>query len=106
MVIRDGQKQCYEDRWASPCRELLWGADDLEEWLAQGYETDYDPEELSGGVVLNFDSREVLWFEREAFEIPRVQIVHQKLMEEVWPDFSDQLHVRTRLLRCDQRRDR
>ena len=88
VIIRDGQKQCFEDRWASPYRELVWGADDLQEWLVQGDETDYDPEDLSGGAVVNFDSRELVWFEREALEIPRVMAVHQRLMEKAWPGFQ------------------
>ena len=91
IIIRDGQRRCYEDRWAFLYRELLWGAEDLETWLAQGEETDYEPEDLSGGVVINFDKRELIWCAGEGLEVPRVQAVHKQLMEQAWPDFQIRL---------------
>ncbi|MCA9110229.1 MAG: hypothetical protein KDA52_09795, partial [Planctomycetaceae bacterium] len=88
VLIRDGQKRPYEIRWANLFRELMWGPEAFEAWLSEGEESEYEPEELSGIAIVNFDSRELRWGEREVLEIPRVKSVHRQLLEQVWPGFT------------------
>lgn len=88
VLIRDGQKRCFADVWGTLHRELFWGAEAFEGWLSQGEETEDEPEELSGAVIVNFDRREMRWGEREVLDLPRVQAVYQRLLEASWPGFT------------------
>ncbi len=88
VLIRDGKRRCYEDEWAQLYRELMWGSEDLEEWLTEGEESEYEPEELSGGVIVDFDSNELVWGENETLAVPRVRATHERLLEQAWPGFK------------------
>ncbi|MFT5326165.1 MAG: hypothetical protein ACI8P0_004039 [Planctomycetaceae bacterium] len=90
VVIRDEEKRYYFDEWAGTFlyRELLWGPKELEKWLAAGEEVDYEPEDLNGGVVANFDTKRLTCHFAEGTELPRVQAVLQRLLEQAWPGFE------------------
>lgn len=90
VLIRDGQKKCYEDIWVCLFRELLFGPEAFAEWLSHGEETDWEPEELSGVAFVNFDTQELRWGEREVFRSPRVHAAYHRLLEQAWPGFSIQ----------------
>ncbi|HQX50435.1 MAG TPA: hypothetical protein PLY87_31390 [Planctomycetaceae bacterium] len=100
VLIRNGQKRCFEDLWARLYRELLWGPDAYEKWLNQGSEIDGEPEELSGVAIVDFDTKQLRWGEDgDIHEPPRAQAVHQRLLEQAWPGFTitflsvDELYV-------------
>jgi len=100
VLIRNGQKRCFEDLSAPLYRELLWGPDAYEEWLNQGSEIDGEPEELSGVAIVDFDTKQLRWGEDgDIHEPPRAQAVHQRLLEQAWPGFTitflpiDELYV-------------
>lgn len=90
VLIRDGKKRYYFDEWAGTFlyRELLWGPEELENWLTAGEEVDYEPEDLHGGVVANFDTNRLTCHFAEGIELPRVQAVLQRLLEQAWPGFE------------------
>ena len=56
VLIRDGRKRYYADRWASVFlfREILWGAQELQRRLTAGEETGEWTDDASGD-----DSRDV-----------------------------------------------
>lgn len=92
-VIRNGQTSVYGDRWSSIFlfREILWGPEAFEEWLAAGekYDDDEGLDEFEGGAVLNFDTRELTWFQgHETFDVPCVGTVYQKLLAAAWPGYT------------------
>lgn len=88
ILIRDGNKRCFEDLWVPLYRELLWGPDAFEAWLREGEESEWEPEELAGLAVVDFDSNELRWGEREVLELPRVRAAHQRLLQQAWPGFK------------------
>jgi hypothetical protein len=59
VLIRDGQKRYFADRWANAFlfREILWGPDELERWLTDDQEIDDWTDEACGGVVVDYDNR-------------------------------------------------
>lgn len=91
VLIRDGQKRYYADRWASVFlfREILWGAKDLEKWLVEGEEIGEWTDDVSGGVVVDFDARKLTWSgDSETLGVPRVAAAYQRLIEAAWPGFQ------------------
>lgn len=88
VVIRDGQKQHYEEVWVNPYRELIWGPKAFVEWLEAGGETEDEPEELSGIAIVDFDSQTLQWGQQEVESLPAVQLAQQKLLQQAWPGFE------------------
>ena len=68
VLIRDGQRRYFADRWANAFlfREILWGPDELERWLTESQEIDDWTAEASGGVVVDCDNRKLVWYGDEA----------------------------------------
>ncbi len=91
VLIRDGQKRYFADRWAN-CflfRELVWGSDSLENWLAAGEELDEWFEDADGGAVIDYDRSQLIWYgDAEQLKLQRVARVHEKLVQTAWPDFN------------------
>ncbi len=90
VLIKDGEKRYFSDRWANAFlyREILWGPEELERWLTDGEEDEYFVEECSGGAVVNYDTRELTWCgSEESMSLPRVQRQFQQLLEAAWPGF-------------------
>lgn len=88
VLIRDGQKQHYEEVWVNPYRELIWGPEAFVEWLEAGGETEDEPEELSGIAIVDFDSQTLQWGQQEVESLPAVQLAQQKLLQQAWPGFE------------------
>lgn len=88
LFIRDGDRTLYLDRWAMTYRQLLWGPDALVEWLSHDEPFDEEPEELSGAVIVDFDTKELRWSGLEEFPAPQVQKAYQRLAEKAWPGFT------------------
>ena len=91
VLIRDGQKRYFADRWANAFlfREILWGPDELERWLTEDEEIDEWTDEASGGVVVDYDNRKLTWSgDEEMLEIPRVESAYEKLLQASWPGFD------------------
>jgi hypothetical protein len=91
VLIRDGEKRFFEDRWADAFlfREILWGPDELERWLTESEEIDDWADEASGGVVVDFDNRRMVWYGDEAMlEIPRVASAYDQLLQASWSGFD------------------
>lgn len=88
VLIRDGQRRCFEDIWVTLYRELLWGPEAFEEWLTEGEEIDWEPEELSGVAIVDFDTKELRWGESEILEHPRSFTAYQRLLQTAWPGFE------------------
>lgn len=92
-VIRNGRRAVYGDRWSSIFlyREILWGPDAFEAWLSAGekYDDDAGLDEFDGGAVLNFDTKELTWFQgSETFDNPRTGIAYQQLLAAAWPGYT------------------
>lgn len=88
VLIRNGQKRRFEEVWVTLYRELLWGPDAFSAWLEAGEEAEYEPEELSGVAVVDFDSQTLQWGEHEVESVPAVQIAQRKLLQQAWPGFE------------------
>lgn len=91
VLIRDGQKRYFADRWANAFlfREILWGPDELERWLTEDQEIDDWTDEASGGVVVDYDNRKLVWSgDDEMLEIPRVESAYGRLLQASWPGFD------------------
>lgn len=88
VLIRDGQKRCFEDPCATLYRELIWGPEAYESWLSEGEEIDWEPEDLSGIAIVDFDQKLLTWGEGEALQHPRSFAAHQKLLQQSWAGFT------------------
>ncbi|QDT51910.1 hypothetical protein Pan258_60070 [Symmachiella dynata] len=92
VIIRDGQKQCFDDFWVDFPRQLVWGPEAFEAWLREGPEAEFEPDELSTMVIVDFDKKHLLFGESDAaleeFAIPSVHAVRQQLVENAWPGFD------------------
>lgn len=97
VLIRDGQKRFFADRWANAFlfREILWGPDELERWLTDDEEIDEWTDDVAGGVVVDYDRRKLTWSgDEEMLEIPRVESVYEKLLQASWPGFEIEFAAR------------
>lgn len=91
VLIRDGNTRYYGDRWAFThlFRELVWGPEDLETWLTHGEEIDDWSDEVSGGVVVDFDQKRLTWMgDDETLKIPRVANSFETLLRASWPGYE------------------
>lgn len=88
VLIRNGQTRRFEEIWVTLYRELLWGPDAFVAWLEAGEEAEYEPEELSGVAIVDFDSQTLQWGEQEVESLPVVQIAKRKLLQQAWPGFE------------------
>jgi len=91
VVIRDGEKRVYHDRWAHMFlyRHLLWGPESLDQWLAEEDEDGEFDFDICGGVVVNFDEKRLLWDGDDMdLELPPVGKVLDRLLQCSWPGYS------------------
>ncbi|EMI53340.1 hypothetical protein [Rhodopirellula sallentina] len=94
VVIRDHEKRFYYDRWAHVFlyRNLVWGPDALDSWLAGEQPHDDDGDwfaESCGGVVVDHDRRKITWDgDDEALSVPRVSNVLNTLLETAWQGYD------------------
>lgn len=91
VLIHDGQKQYFADHWAhsSLHREIAWGPEALETWLAADEEIDDWSDEASGGVVVDFDNQRMVWYgEDSMLSVPRVAKVFDQLLQAAWPGYE------------------
>ena len=94
VIIRDGERRTYSDRWAHVCvyRNLIWGPEELDQWLRQEPEDDQwddDIDDIYGGVIVDFDQRRLVWDgDDNALEVPRVANVLDQLLATSWPDYK------------------
>ncbi|MFG0255302.1 MAG: hypothetical protein ACF787_09425 [Rhodopirellula sp. JB053] len=94
VVIRDHEKRFYYDRWAHVFlyRNLVWGPDALDSWLAGEQPQDEDGDwfaESCGGVVVDHDRRTITWDgDDEALSVPRVSNVLNTLLETAWQGYD------------------
>ena len=91
VLIRDGQKRYFADRWAhtSLHREIAWGPEALETWLVADEEIDDWSDEASGGVVVDFDNQRMTWHgEDSMLSVPRVAKVFEQLLQAAWPGYE------------------
>lgn len=88
LLIREGDRSLYLDRWAMIYRELLWGPAALVEWLEHDETYEDEPEDLDGAVIVDFDAKELQWSGMSEFESPQVQKSYQRLLENAWPGFT------------------
>lgn len=99
-LIRDGQTRLFADRWASAVlrREILWGPDDFEAWVNQFEQTDEWFDDYSGGAIVDFDKRRLLWSgDTSSYNIPRLWKLYCQLMHAAWPGFAIEV--------CEEGRD-
>ena len=97
VLIRDGQKRFFADRWAAAFlfRELIWGSEALIQWLSQSEEIDELIEEASGGVVVDYDRNKLVWYcDSDLHEVPRVASCYDRLLGAAWPEFDCQYATR------------
>jgi hypothetical protein len=90
-VIRDGRPRVYGDRWAAVFlfRELLWGPEELEQWVSQLEELDEWDGDCSGGAVLDFDRRRLVWSgDFEPLKVPPVYAAYERLLQTAWPQWE------------------
>lgn len=91
VIIRDGERRTYSDRWAHVFvyRNLIWGPEELEQWLRQEPEDDQWNDDIHSGVVVDFDQRRLVWDgDDDALEVPRVANVLDQLLATSWPDYK------------------
>ena len=90
-LIRDGETRYYADRWAVVFlhREIMYGPDDFEAWVTQLEELDEWEEECSGGAVVDYDNKRLIWCgETQSLQIPRVNAVYNRLLQAAWPGYE------------------
>ena len=91
VFIQNGQKQYFYDRWAAPFffRELLWGPNALYDWLTDEQELEGFTDDISAGVVVDFDLNRMVWFaEDEVLPIPRLESAIDRMFAANWPGFD------------------
>ncbi|MEZ6090659.1 MAG: hypothetical protein R3C05_22105 [Pirellulaceae bacterium] len=88
VLIRDGKASCFAEVWGTLYRELVWGPEAFEAWLTAGEETDWEPEDVSGIAIVDFDSRTLAWGESDVVMSPRGHLLYCRLLENSWPGFS------------------
>lgn len=90
VIIRDGEKRYYYDRWAHSFlyRNLIWGPEELDHWLRQEAADDEWDDDICGGVVVDFDQRLLVWDgDDDDLRVPRVAKVLHQLLETSWPGY-------------------
>ncbi len=90
-LIRDGETRYYADRCPVVFlhREIMYGPDDFEAWVTQLDELEDWEEECSGGAVVDYDRRRLVWYgETQTLRIPRVVAVYNRLLQAAWPGFE------------------
>jgi hypothetical protein len=91
VLIRDGKKSYFGDRWASVFlyREILWGPDEFEKWVTQLEQLDDWTDDVSGGVVVDFDRRKLIWSgDTGQLKIPKVASVYERMLQAAWPGYE------------------
>lgn len=92
IIIRDGERKFYADRWADThvYREIVWGPEDLENWLEEGPLEEECYDDSSSGVIVDHDRRVLSWTPRfeGPLELPRVAAAFRKLLVTAWPGFE------------------
>ncbi|MCC9641064.1 hypothetical protein LOC71_02180 [Rhodopirellula sp. JC740] len=88
VLIRDGNSRWFADVWGNLRRELVWGPDALESWLTAGEEIDWDPEDVCGAAIIDFDAQTLAWGEQDTLSPPRARALHHQLLQVAWPNFK------------------
>jgi hypothetical protein len=91
VVIEQGQKRFYYDRWAHVYlfRNLTWGREALDKWLAQEAEGDDWSDDVCGGAVIDYDRKRLVWNSDDGdFSVPRVARVLDQLLRTAWPGYE------------------
>lgn len=88
VLIRSGERRMFAEIWGNLARELIWGPQVLEQWLAEGEEIDDDIEDIAGLAVVDFDSKSLTWGDRDSFSIQKAKELHTKLVQSAWQGFS------------------
>ena len=90
-LIRDGETTMYIDPFGSVCfaRQLIWGQDALERWLAGREPVHQFDTDCEAGAVIDFDARALLWYsEEEPVDQPRTMQLLDTLIAEAWRGFE------------------
>jgi hypothetical protein len=91
VLIRDGKKSFYMDRWAAVFlhREIFWGPDELEKWVSQRDQVDEWTDDVSGGAVVDFDRRQLVWTgDTGELNIPRAASAYDRMLRAAWPGYD------------------
>ena len=91
VLVRGGQRRLYLDHNGIDYvfRDVVWGADAFESWVTTAEEIDQWTDEASGGAVVDFDARMLVWSgTRSAINVPAVADVYQRLLDHAWPKFQ------------------
>ncbi|MCM2371792.1 hypothetical protein [Aporhodopirellula aestuarii] len=97
VVIRDQQRRYFYDRWANVFlyRNLIWGPDDLDEWLETEEAYDEWDGEVCGVAVIDHDRRQLVWDgDPDELNVPRVVNVLHELMQTSWRGYEVQIAAR------------
>lgn len=88
VLVRGGKRQVFEEVWGTPYRDLLWGPTDFERWASGRDEAEYEPEELAGLVVADYDRKTLGWFDQEAPNAPAIRQLYNRLLAAAWPSYQ------------------
>lgn len=96
-IIQDGQPRHYFDRWGGVLlfRNLVWGSEAVQAWIAEQEEIDEWSDDVAGGIVVDCDRRQLVWCgDDEPLEIPRVGRAFDQLVAAAWPGFEVKYGIR------------
>lgn len=101
VSIQQGQGRVYHDSWAGTFlfRNLVWGPEALEQWLAEeGVVEEEDNEWLEsacGGAIIDHDRKRLTWQgDDNATSVPHISHVLDRLLQAAWPGYQIQYAVR------------